>query len=121
MLQEPLKTPEERFNEEAIQLVERLVDDFAQLLTRYEKPVEAQSEQEKGEIAARISVLLEHFYEPVDYTNDLTDEEYESLNTRLGFDVRDNERLRRWWQGHIDSEREKTRRLDAQRRGNEPT
>jgi hypothetical protein len=117
MAQEPLKTPEERFNEEAIQLVERLVDDFAQLLTRYEKPVAAQSEQEKGEIAAHISVLLEQFYKPVDHTDNLTDEEYESLNTRLGFDVRDNERLLRWWQGHIDAEREKTRRLDAQRGG----
>jgi hypothetical protein len=71
MVQEPLKTPEERFNAEAIQLVEELVDEFAQLLARYEKPVAAQSEQEKGEIAAHISVLLERFYEPVDHTHDL--------------------------------------------------
>ena len=117
MLQEPLKTPEERFNEEAVQLVEKLVEDFAQLLARYKKPVEAQSEQEKGEIAARISVLLECFYEPVDHTDDLTDEEYESLNQQLGFDVRDQEQLRRWWQGHIDAERETIRQLDVQLRG----
>ena len=113
----PFQTPEERFNAEAIQLVEKLVDDFAQLLARYEKPVEAQGEQEKGEIAARISMLLEHFYEPVDHANDLTDEEIESLNQRLGFDVRDQEQVLRWWQGHIDSEQEKIRRLDAQLRG----
>lgn len=101
--------------------MEKLVDDYAHLLARYGKPVEAQGEQEKGEIAAEIFVLLEHFYEPVDHTNDMTDEEYESLDKRLGFDVRDQEQLRQWWQGHIDSERERTRRLDAQRLGNEPT
>src|SRR5258708_5003694 len=115
----PLQTPEECFNEEAIQLVEKLVDDFAQLLARYGKPIEVQSEQEKGEIAARISMLLEHFYEPVDHTNDLTDEEIESLNQRLGFDVRDQEQVLRWWQGHIDSEREKIRQLEARQRGHE--
>src|SRR5712692_2419466 len=98
MLPEPLKTPEERFNEEAVHLVEKLVDDFVQLLVRYGKPIEVRSEQEKGEIAAQISLLLQPFYEPVDHTDDLTDEEYESLNQRLGFDVRNQEKLRRWWQ-----------------------
>ncbi len=114
MLPEPLKTPEERFNAEAIHLVEKLVDDFARLLVRYGKPIEVRSEQETGEIAAQISVLLEDFYEPVDHSNDLTDEEYESLNQRLGFDVRNQEQLLQWWQGHIDAEREKIRRLDGQ-------
>ena len=121
MLPEPLKTPEVRFNEEAVHLVEKLVEDFAQLLAHYEKPVEARSEQEKGEIAAQISVLLEDFYEPVDHSNDLIDEEIESLNQRLGFDVRDQEQLDRWWQGHIDAEREKIRRLEARQRGHEAT
>jgi hypothetical protein len=114
MLPEPLKTPEERFNAEAIHLVEKLVDDFARLLVRYGKSIEVRSEQETGEIAAQISVLLEDFYEPVDHSNDLTDEEYESLNQRLGFDVRNQEQLLQWWQGHIDAEREKIRRLDGQ-------
>ena|SRR5689334_11401701 len=113
----PFQTPEERFNTEAIHLVEKLVDDFARLLVRYGKPIEVRSEQETGEIAAQISVLLEDFYEPVDHSNDLTDEEYESLNQRLGFDVRNQEQLLRWWQGHIDSEREKIRRLEARLRG----
>jgi len=119
MPQEPFETSEKCFNEESIRLVEKLVDDFAHLLARYSKPIEARGELEKGEIAAELCMLLEHFYEPVDHTNDLTDEEFESLNERLGFDVRDKEQLRQWWQGHIDVEREKIKRLDEQRRGNE--
>jgi hypothetical protein len=55
--------------------VENLVEDFAQLLVRYSKPVESRSEPEKGEIAARISVLLEDFYKPVGDSNDLNSEE----------------------------------------------
>jgi len=66
-----MMTPEERFNAEAVQLAEKLVGDFARLLTRYSKPVELRSELEKGEIAARISVLLEDFYRPEDHSNDL--------------------------------------------------
>jgi len=121
MQQEPFQTLEERFNAEAVQLVEKLVEDFVQLLTRYGKSMEVRSEQETGEIAAQISVLLEDFYQQVDHSNDLTDEEIESLNQRLGFDVRDQERLRQWWQGHITAEQEKIKRLDARQRGNEPT
>ena len=112
MQQESLKTPEGRFNVEAVRLVEKLVEDFAQLLTRYCKPIEVRSEQETGEIAAQISVLLEDFYEPVDHSNDLDDEEVESLNQRLGFDVRDKEQLLQWWQTHINAEQEKIRRLE---------
>jgi hypothetical protein len=55
--------------------VEKLVEDFAQLLVRYSKPVESRSEPEKGEIAARIPVLLEDFYKPVGSSNDLNSEE----------------------------------------------
>jgi hypothetical protein len=117
MLQESLKMPEEHFNEEAVKLVEKLVEDFAQLLVRYGKPIEVRSEPEIGELAARISVLLEDFYEPVDHSNDLTDEEYESLNQRLGFDVRNQEQLLQWWQGHIDAQQEKIKRLDEQLQG----
>ncbi len=117
MTDEHTITNEERFNEEAVHFVEKLVDDFARLLAHYGKPIEVRSEQEKGEIAARISVLLEHFYEPVDHSNDLTDEEYESLNQRLGFDVRNQEQLLQWWQGHIDAQQKKIKRLDEQLQG----
>jgi hypothetical protein len=83
--------------------------------------LKAGDDLEKGEIAAEFCMLLERFYEPVGHTNDLTDEEYESLNKRLGFDVRNKEQLLKWWQGHIDVEREKIKRVDERRRGNEPT
>ena len=70
MQDEASMTPEERFNAEAVQLAEKLVGDFVRLLTRYRRPVEPRSELEIGEIAARISVLLEGFYRPGNHSYD---------------------------------------------------
>ena len=74
MLQEPSKELEERFYDEAMQLVEKLVDDFAHLFARYGRPVEARDDLEKGEIAGELCVLLERFYEPVDHTKRLEEQ-----------------------------------------------